>query len=685
MPRNLNAWLDICFILFAALILTGILAFYNLFVGTVAGVVWLCLLFFARERCLCRSEEFDHYCHTVISNVNSVANYALEQMPQIILMTDQAGRVQWFNKELEKHIDTEPAYNMAVSDFWPELDLETIWGRTGTLVFVHENIHYHTIHRPVATKESACGLMALYIQDASALEILKRIHADSRTTLMYVQIDNYNDVLQGLNDTEQNSLIFETNKAITDWVNHLEGFLRKVSDDLYIVVMEQRNLDTALEEKFDILDKVRTLQNPVRHLSVTLSIGVAVAESQTINQLGGKAYSMLEMALGRGGDQVAVLQRGKTNFYGGKTKAVEKYTRVKARIISNSIHEIIQESDEVFIMGHQNEDFDALGAALGVSRMARQLKKPVHIILSDFNTGISKFTEGLKAKEGYSELFLPASRLINITAEKPVLFVVDTHIPHLTASPDLLDRIKDIVVIDHHRRSSNFIKNARLTYSEPATSSTSELVTELLYYFNEDMNLPRLEATALYAGILVDTKNFAVQTGVRTFDAAAYLRRCGADPIVVRQMFRSDFETEQAKAKTKARAQMLPNGLIITKCADELPNIQVIAAQVADSLLRIEGANASMVVFQLSPDTVGISARSTGAINVQVIMEQFGGGGHQNVAGAQITGTSLEDVYNNVIKATQLFIEENEKVLRTSYILLPLYLTSSVSLLYLLP
>ena len=661
MPRNLNAWLDICFILFAALILTGILAFYNLFVGTVAGVVWLCLLFFARERCLCRSEEFDHYCHTVISNVNSVANYALEQMPQIILMTDQAGRVQWFNKELEKHIDTEPAYNMAVSDFWPELDLETIWGRTGTLVFVHENIHYHTIHRPVATKESACGLMALYIQDASALEILKRIHADSRTTLMYVQIDNYNDVLQGLNDTEQNSLIFETNKAITDWVNHLEGFLRKVSDDLYIVVMEQRNLDTALEEKFDILDKVRTLQNPVRHLSVTLSIGVAVAESQTINQLGGKAYSMLEMALGRGGDQVAVLQRGKTNFYGGKTKAVEKYTRVKARIISNSIHEIIQESDEVFIMGHQNEDFDALGAALGVSRMARQLKKPVHIILSDFNTGISKFTEGLKAKEGYSELFLPASRLINITAEKPVLFVVDTHIPHLTASPDLLDRIKDIVVIDHHRRSSNFIKNARLTYSEPATSSTSELVTELLYYFNEDMNLPRLEATALYAGILVDTKNFAVQTGVRTFDAAAYLRRCGADPIVVRQMFRSDFETEQAKAKAKARAQMLPNGLIITKCADELPNIQVIAAQVADSLLRIEGANASIVVFQLSPDTVGISARSTGAINVQVIMEQFGGGGHQNVAGAQITGTSLEDVYNNVIKATQIFIEENEK------------------------
>lgn len=661
MPRNLNAWLDICFILFAALILTGILTYYNLFIGLGAGLVWLCLLFFGRERCLCRSEEFEHYCHTVISNVNSAANYALEKLPQVIILVDKEGRIQWFNKELEKHISIEPTYNIFIGDFWPELDLEPLWGRNGKTVFVHENIHYQVIHRPVSTKENPCGMLALYIQDNSALEILKNIHADSRTTLMYIQIDNFNDVLQGLNDTEQNSLIFETNKAITDWMNHLEGFLRKVSEDLYVAIMEKRNLDTAMEEKFDILDKVRNLQNPVRHLSVTLSIGVAVADRQNLNQLGGKAYSMLEMALSRGGDQVAVLKRGKTEFYGGKTNAVEKYTRVKARIISNSIYELIQESDEVFIMGHQNEDFDSLGAAIGVSRMAKYLKKPVHIILSEFNTGISKFTEALKAKEGYSELFLPANKLINITAERPVLFVVDTHIPHLTASPELLERIKDIVVIDHHRRSSNFIKNTRLTYSETATSSTSELVTELLIYFSDDLTLPRMEATALYAGILVDTKNFAVQTGVRTFDAAAYLRRCGADPVSVRQMFRSDFETEQAKAQAKAQARLLPGGLIITMCREPLPNIQVIAAQVADSMLRIEDVRVSMVVFQLTPDVIGISARSTGTINVQVIMEQFGGGGHQNVAGAQIVNSDIDTVLEDVITATKLFIEENDK------------------------
>lgn len=663
MPRNLNAWPDICFILFAALILICVLAYYNLCVGAVAGVVWLCLLFFARERCINRSEEFEHYCHMVISNVNQVANYALEQLPQIVIMVDKDKRIHWFNKELEKHISIEPTYNMSMLDIWPELDIDALWGRSGRTTFVHDNVHYKLLHRPVPTKESACGMMALYIQDDSALEILKRVHADSRTTFMYIQIDNYADILQGLNDAEQNALLFETNKAITDWVTHLDGFLRKISNDLYIAVIEKRNLQTAVDEKFSLLDQVKTLHNPVRHLSVTLSIGIAVADRQTLNQLGAKAYSMLEMALGRGGDQAAVLQKNTTNFYGGKTKAVEKYTRVKARIMSNSLYEIIQESDEVFIMGHHNEDFDALGAAMGVSRMARYLKKPVHIVLSDLQTGISKFTDTIRAKENYADLFLSATRLsnTNISAEKPVLFVVDTHIPHLTAAPELLDRIKDVIVIDHHRRSANFIKNTRLTYSEPAASSTSEMVTELLIYFGEDLNLPRTEATALYAGILLDTKNFAVQTGVRTFDAAAYLRRCGADPFSVRQLFRSDFDTEQIKAKAVARSQLLDNGLIITACPDTVPNIQVIAAQVADSMLSIEEVSASIVVFQLNQNTVGISARSDGSINVQVIMEYFKGGGHQTVAGAQIKDVDLDTIYKEVLTRTKLFIKENEQ------------------------
>lgn len=661
MPRNLNAWLDICILLVGTLVLTGLLAIYNPFVGAVAFIVVTCMALFARARCQHRSEEFEHYCHTVISNVNPISNFALDQLPQMVIMVDKDGRMQWHNKELEKHIDIKPEYNMCIKDFWPELDLDAIWNRSGTMVFIHDNVHYKTVHRPIATKDDTCGMMALYITDASAYEILKRIYTDSRTTLMFIQIDNCSDVLQGLTDAEKNNLIFETNKAITQWVTHLDGFLRRISEDLYIAVIERRNLDTAMEEKFSLLDQVRTLQNPVRHLSVTLSMGIAVADKQTIYTLGEKAHGMLDMALSRGGDQVAVLMDGKTNFYGGKTKAVEKYTRVKARIMANSLYEIIQESDEVFIMGHQNEDFDALGAALGISRMARHLKKPVHIILSELNAGIDKFIEHLKTKEQYADLLIHGSQITNITAQKPVLFVVDTHIPHLTAAPFLLDRIDNVVVIDHHRRSADFIQNTHLTYGEPATSSTSELVTELLIYFSDNMIVPRVEATALYAGILVDTKNFAVQTGVRTFDAAAYLRRCGADPVSIRQLFRTDFETEQVKAKAKANAKFLENGLLVTCCRECMPNIQVIAAQVADSMLRIEGARASIVVFQLYPDTVGVSARSTGEINVQVIMEGFGGGGHQNVAGAQLPDKDIDDVYQAVIAATENYIKENDQ------------------------
>ncbi|MBQ3854268.1 MAG: DHH family phosphoesterase, partial [Anaerovibrio sp.] len=333
----------------------------------------------------------------------------------------------------------------------------------------------------------------------------------------------------------------------------------------------------------------------------------------------------------------------------------------KARVMASNIKALMQTADEIFIMGHQNEDFDALGAAMGVARMAKSLEKPVHIILSDMNEGIGKIIEMLSTREEYSELFISNDQLLNITAKNPLLFVVDTFIPHITAAPDMLNRVENIVVIDHHRRSENFIKNTKIAYLETATSSTSELVTELLMYFSEDLKLSRIEAIALYSGILVDTKNFAVQVGVRTFEAAAYLRRWGADLVAVRQLFRTDFDTEVAEAKAIAAATMFPNGLIITKCPDIMPNIQVVAAQVADAMLRIENVRVSLVIFQLTANTVGVSARSNGEINVQLIMENFGGGGHQNVAGTQLKDGTVEDVYNQVLDYTQNFIEENDQ------------------------
>ena len=390
-------------------------------------------------------------------------------------------------------------------------------------------------------------------------------------------------------------------------------------------------------------------------------MGVAVADCQSMADLGTQAQAGLDLALGRGGDQVAVQIGGKTQFFGGRAKAVEKHTRVKARVVAHAIREIMEGADAVYVMGHHNEDFDCFGASMGVAKMARQLGKPVKIVLSDMNEGIGKFEDILKDNEEYRDIIVHADDLAGTTALNPVLVVVDTHIPHLVAAPALLERIPRVIVIDHHRRSEHFIKNPLLVYIEPASSSSSELVTELLMYFGDDLVLSRVEATALYSGIVVDTKNFAVQTGVRTFDAAAYLRRSGADPVMVRHLFRTDYETTVALAKAEARSEFYEGGLIVSTCPELISNGQVIAAQVADSLLRIENVRMSIVVFQLTEDTVGISARSTGELNVQVIMEAFGGGGHQNVAGAQVKGGDVEDIKQQAIEIAKKYIEENDQ------------------------
>ena len=660
MPRNLSAWMDLTIHLVVMLVLVGVLAYYNSYMGAIAAVVWVALASFARERCRDRSRRFERYCRDVISNVSEMMNYAVERLPQAILIVSEDHRLQWCNERMKEYIGQMPEQDTDIRDFWPGVILKAVWGTEGEYVFTHEEKYFHVKHRPIKLAPHQPELMALFVQDVSGVEHLRNEYLMSRTVLIYIQIDNYDEVMQGLNEAERTSLLLSVNQQLDAWMHGLGGFMRRVSDDLYVVVLARQSLDQAMGERFDILDKVRQLSSTNR-LPVTLSMGVAVADSQTMEELGSQAQAGLDLALGRGGDQVAVQIGGKTQFFGGRAKAVEKHTRVKARVVAHAIREIMETADEIYIMGHHNEDFDCFGAAMGVAKMARQLDKPVHIVLSDMNEGIDKFADLLQGKEEYEGIFVQNEDIMDSTALSPLLFVVDTHVPHLVASPALLERASQIIVIDHHRRSEQFIKNPIMVYIEPASSSTSELVTELLMYFDDDLTLSRLDATALYSGIVVDTKNFAVQTGVRTFDAAAYLRRSGADPVMVRHLFRSDYETTVALAKTKAQSEYYQGGLIISYIADILPNGQVIAAQAADSLLRVENVRMSIVCFQLQSDIVGISARSTGDLNVQVIMEQFGGGGHQNVAGAQVKNGNLMEIKEKLIEVSRNYIEETDR------------------------
>ncbi|MFV0636563.1 DHH family phosphoesterase [Mitsuokella sp. WILCCON 0060] len=660
MPRNLSAWIDLSIHLFVILLLVGVLSCYNHFVAAIAFVVWLCLVLFARERCRDRSRRFERYCRNVVRNLNEMMNYAIEDLPQGILIVNEEGRIQWCNERLAEYVGEKPEQDTDIKDIWPSIIVGPVWGTSGEYVFAHEEHYYQARYRPVPVPPHQQPLMAFYVQDITGFETLRNSYKLSRTVLAYIQIDNYDEVIQGLDEAARTALLLAVNQQLDAWMKNLGGFMRRVSDDLYVVILERRALDKAIAARFDILDKVRQLHSTNR-LPVTLSMGVAVADCQSMADLGTQAQAGLDLALGRGGDQVAVQMGGKTQFFGGRAKAVEKHTRVKARVVAHAIREIMDGADAVFVMGHHNEDFDCFGASMGVAKMARQLGKPVHIVLSDMNEGIGKFADILRGKEEYQDIIVRADELNNMTALNPVLVVVDTHIPHLVADPSLLERIHRVIVIDHHRRSEHFIKNPLLVYIEPASSSSSELVTELLMYFSENLVLSRIEATALYSGIVVDTKNFAVQTGVRTFDAAAYLRRSGADPVMVRHLFRTDYETTVALAKAEARSEFYEGGLIVSTCPELISNGQVIAAQVADSLLRIENVRMSIVVFQLTADTVGISARSTGELNVQVIMEAFGGGGHQNVAGAQVKDGNVEEIKKKAIEIAQKYIEEYDQ------------------------
>ena len=658
MPQNLSAWIDLTIHLIVMLALALVTFCYNSYVGAAALLVWALLTAFAWERCRDRERRFERYCMSVIRNVNHVMNYAVDALPQSILLVNKDGHLEWCNDQLGATLGgTKPEQGTAVADFWPKVDIAALWDEGGEHHFSHEGRSYRVHHRMVPTSPQMDPLLALYVEDETEFANLRqRFHA-SRTALLYIQLDNYDEIMQGQTEAEKSMLLLAVRECLDAWMDGHGGFMRSISDGEFVALLDRQSLDHAVAEKFDILDQVRKIVNS-KGLPVTLSIGLSLAEEQTFKVLGEEAEAKLDLALGRGGDQVAAGIGGKTQFFGGKAKAVEKHTRVKARVVAHALRDIMESADKVYVMGHHNEDYDCFGAAMGVACMARVLGKPVHIVLSDMNEGIDRILDMAGKDEAYDGLFVHPDDISGVISLSALLVVVDAHIPHILADPTLLERIPKLVVIDHHRRSENFVKNPLLVYIETASSSASELVTELLMYFGDSVRPTRLDATALYSGIVVDTKNFNVGAGVRTFDAAAYLRRAGADPVLVRALFQSDYETTVALARAKANAEYFPGGLIVGSISERLPNGQIIAAQAADGMLRVDGVRMSIYVFQLSGDVVGISARSTGEMNVQVIMEAFGGGGHANVAGAQVKGMPLSVVRGNVVDRARAYIEE---------------------------
>lgn len=656
MPQGPSFWFDTRIYLAVAAALLLVIVFYNKYVAVLGAILLVVLYLYGRERHIEQQKAMNAYLDSMAHNVESVTTYALKNLPLAMALVDETGRLQWGNSVLFEWTDNQVKAGQSLLTIWPELPLKEMWGQSGKQVISVGGQYYQILYKPLETGSDG-NLLILYIGNITDSETDRAACEAAMPVLAYIQIDNFDDVLQGLAENQRSDVLLEVNKLLSGWAVELDGFLKKYTEDSYIAIFSNHALDGVMNDRFEILDRIRTIRAGNK-IPVTLSMGV-VADESSYASMGERAQAGLDLALGRGGDQAVVHVDSKVQFYGGKAKAVEKNTRVKARLVSQAIRESMESSDMILVMGHVNEDFDSLGAALGVAKMARYLGKAAYIVVSPANLTVNKLSELFAEYAEYQNIFLTPSQATGLMTAQTLLFVVDTHREKLVAAPELLPKAERVIVIDHHRRSEGFINNPLLVYLEPSASSTSELVTELLMYFDDQLDLTRLDATVLYAGIVVDTKNFAVQAGVRTFDAAAYLRRSGADPALVRHLFRVDFDTMKAQAEVLSHTELLPGGVIIGLCSDHIKNAQIVAAQTADMLLLIEGTRLSFVLFPIEGG-VGVSARSQGEINVQVIMEQLGGGGHQTVAGAQVKDATVEQVREKLLELVVNYIGESD-------------------------
>ncbi len=500
-------------------------------------------------------------------------------------------------------------------------------------------------------------MAAIYLLDETRLRRLERENIDQKLVVGLIYVDNYEEVLQSVEDVRASLLAALIDRKINKFISGLDGIVRKLEKDKYFIIFKRQALDAVRSDKFSIIDDIKTVSIG-NELQVTVSIGIGVG-AETYSQLSDYSRAAMDLALGRGGDQAVVKDGENIYYYGGKTKQVEKNTRVKARIKAHALREIIESKESLLIMGHKISDIDAFGAAIGIYKAAKVLNKPAHIILNDITASLRPMVDRFIEHEEFgAEVFIKSEQAIEMIDSNTLVVVVDVNKPSRTECPEILTMTKSIVVLDHHRQTSEVIENALLAYIEPFASSTCEMVAEILQYIQDGIRLKSLEADAMYGGIVIDTNNFVQKTGVRTFEAAAFLKRHGADVVRVKKLFRDNFSDYKWRADSVSKAEIFMDCFAITVCESEgVQSPTVLCAQVANELLDINGIEASFVLTDYN-DKIYISARSLDSINVQLIMERLGGGGHMNMAGAQIKDRTIREVKYEVIQTIKQMRED---------------------------
>ena len=626
-------------------------------------IIYFLILVYTRWTNKKRTAELSEHIKELTINVDKVSKRSLINSPFPLIIVETNGNVIWKSTKFVQecnNIDINTYLNTIVKEL--KLEIENS-NEKKNVINNHVTIgkkQYRILGEYVKSKQNDKKkqkeyMATLYFIDETEQIKLQEKYKNSNMCVGIVMIDNYEEIMQGILSEDKPEVIAKIEKSIYDWATTYKGLVLKQERDIFVCIFEQQYLDQIQEKRFNILDTIKELEIPGR-IQSTLSIAVS-NEGETNYEKYKFAKAAMDIALGRGGDQAVVRREGKYLFFGGRAQEVEKRTRVKARIVAHALEELISEAKDVLIMGHTNGDIDCMGASLGVYRIAKSIGKEAYIVNETSGISLDNFIQVAKSEKEYQNVIINKNEALSKISQETLLIITDTHKKTYVEVPELLDKTNKIVVIDHHRRSADYIENATLTFQEVYASSASELVTELIEYSQKPLTLSELEVEGLYAGIMMDTKNFTFKTGVRTFEAAAYLRKCGVDIIKVKKWFQSDIKTYNTISEIVSDAEIVNDTIAISIYYKEDKNANIICAKAADELLTISDITASFVIGYLG-EKVCISGRSIGDINVQVILEKLGGGGHITLAGAQVEGMDIEDVKNELINRINEYFSE---------------------------
>lgn len=611
-----------------------------------------------------RKTNINAFLNQLAKGASYVSANLMGSFPIPVVVANIDGSINWYNEKFSELFFGRDLFETNVGDIISDVK----WGEILKSSDAYEknveinDMKYQLIAKTIKNKHVTSAedvdkvSVYIYLIDKTAEIQLRKMYNNDKTDIAIINIDNYEDVVQRATDIEQQYIITHIRQAVNEWALESNALVKNTDRDRYYVFFEHKHLANYISKKFEILYKVRKIGEDMK-LPVSISIGIGVGATLTENDA--YARSALDMALGRGGDQVSIKDDTQFKFYGSKARDYEKSTRVKTRAVAAALKDFIGNSDKVIFMGHGGADYDSFGSAVGLQRAVRTMNRKPYIVYDNNSPAVKTMYEDLKAIPEYKGMFISGDDALEILTPDTLVVVLDTHRPSMLPCKALIERAAKIVLIDHHRRSTDFITPCSLIYHEPYASSTCEMATELLEYMNLGSSLTNIEAECLYTGILMDTKNFIVKTGVRTFEAASYLRRLGLNTVDIKKMFNVSKEDYDNRADMVKTAEVIVPHIAVARCYNKIPNGRVVASQAADEMLNIADIYASIVVYP-TDGGIGVSARSLGDINVQLIMESLGGGGHSTVAGAQVKEKTVDMVIEDVISAVNEYLSANE-------------------------